>query len=120
MSVIKDDGEESFSDRTEFIVREGLCGDSQYVSLESTKRPDMFWTHANYIIKLLNNVNQGSCYKIIKNQCSPIAGSESLTLESKNYPGFFISKCDDQMKIDKNYCGDASNGCWELKANKKK
>ena len=122
LSVIKDDGEESFYDRTEFIVREGLCGDSQYVSLESAQRPDMFWRHQNYIIKLHKNENQGifledSCFKMIKNQCSPIAGTQSVTFESKNFPGRFISKCDDQMKIDDKYCGDQSNGCWELTAN---
>ena len=122
MSVVTDDGEESFYDRTEFIVREGLCGDSQYVSLESAQRPDMFWRHQNYIIKLHKNENQGifledSCFKMITNQCSPIAGTQSVTFESKNFPGRFISKCDDQMKIDDKYCGDPSNGCWELTAN---
>ena len=122
MSVIQDDGEESFYDRTEFIVREGLCGDSQYVSLESAQTPDMFWRHQNYIMKLHKNENQGvflddSCFKMIQNQCSAIVGSKSVTFESKNFPGRFISKCGDEMKIDDKYCGDPSNGCWELTAN---
>ena len=122
LSVIQDDGEESFLDRTEFVIREGLCGDSEYISIESAQRPNMFWRHQNLIIKLHEKNDQSifkedSCFRIIKDQCPGLAGTQSVKFESRNFPDHFISKCGDQIKIDQNYCGDSLNGCWELTAN---
>ena len=123
LSVIKDDGEEEFFDRTEFIIREGLCGDSEYISLESAQRPNMFWRHQNLILKLHEKTNedifkQDSCFRMIKDECSGITGTHSVTFESRNFQDYYISKCDNQIKIDQNYCGgDINNGCWELSAN---
>ena len=122
LSVIKDDGEESFFDKTEFIIREGLCEDPEYISIESAQKPNMFWRHQNLILKLHEKGNedifkQDSCFKMIKSSCSGIVGSQSVTFESRNFPGYFISECDNQIKIDENYCGDNNNGCWELTAN---
>ena len=122
--VITDDGLEDFFDRSDFIVREGLCGDSEYISLESKLYPNKFWRHQNYIIKLHDKSDENifkldGCFKIVKHRCTLNYVSESVTFESKNFPDRYITKCGNQLKIqqDNEDCGDFGNKCWVMDAN---
>ena len=119
--VMEDNGQQDFFLQTSFILREGLCGDNDYISIESKLYPGKFWRHSGYIILLHDEdssdiFKQDSCFKIMKHRCNNNDESQSVTFESRNYPGHFITKCGDQMRIstDADNCGSVDNKCWAL------
>ena len=85
--VINDNGLEDFFERTDFIVREGLCEDTDYISLESKLYPGKFWRHQGFVIKLHDKSEENifkldGCFKIVKHRCSLNYVSESVSFES--------------------------------------
>ena len=57
-----------------------------------------------------NWIQPNACYRIIRG-CS----TSGVMFESYNLPGYFISNCDNTLKITNNFCGgDTSDGCWLL------
>ena len=106
---------DEFMNKTTFIFRAGLCGESSTVSIESQLYPGKFWRHQNGIIKLHEKeenelFKQESCFKVNQADCS----NGSFALQSVNYPGWFIHKCGSQLKIRKpsENCGDINDKCW--------
>eukprot|EP00092_Neocalanus_flemingeri_P033791 GFUD01036741.1.p1 GENE.GFUD01036741.1~~GFUD01036741.1.p1 ORF type:complete len:412 (+),score=54.04 GFUD01036741.1:154-1236(+) len=106
---------DQFLKKATFIFRAGMCRERSTVSIESQSYPGKYWRHQNSIMKLhskdeTNLFKEDSCFKISQGDCN----DGSFTLESVNNPGYFIQKCDSQMKIrtEVDNCGDVSNKCW--------
>ena len=119
--AIEDSGEHDFIDRTSYIIRAGLCGAHEYVSLESTLYPGKFWRHQNSDVKLHDRINEDlfkrdSCFLITKNKCN----ADSVSFYSFNYPDRLITKCGNQLRIEPEFgdaCGSSRNVCWVLENN---
>ena len=57
IQTIVDDGQNDFINKTSFIIREGLCGTPEYVSIESSAFPGKFWRHTSSNVKLQDRSN---------------------------------------------------------------
>jgi len=124
--MIADDGTQDFYERTAFFLREGLCLEENFVSLESKKFPNKFWRHHNYVLKL-HDKSDGvflldSCFKLVPGLCN----NQSISFQSKNLNmTHYIAKCDNELKMQtkENACGNLSNSgnlsniCWTLEEN---
>ena len=92
--AIEDSGEHDFIDRTSYIIRAGLCGAHEYVSLESPLYPGKFWRHQNSDVKLHDRINEDlfkmdSCFLITKRNSSmvPLLSATWLLQEKKRRSG---------------------------------
>ena len=122
--AINDTGTEDVFAKSSFIFREGLCGNGEYISMESFLYPGKFWRHQNNILKLHERADddlfkEDACFKMTKHLCSLNYVSESISFYSRNFPDKLITKCGNQLKIESesDSCGDPENHCWVLDSN---
>ena len=120
IQTIVDDGQNDFINKTSFIIREGLCGTPEYVSIESSAFPGKFWRHTSSNVKLQDRGNddlfmKDACWRISKDNCNLNQNANAVSFYSFNYQDQLITKCGNHLKLEAdsgNKCGSSENVCW--------
>ena len=120
IQTIVDDGQNDFINKTSFIIRKGLCGTPEYVSIESSAFPGKFWRHTSSNVKLQDRRNddlfmKDACWKISKDRCNLNQNANAVSFFSSTNQDQLITKCGNHLNLEADSgdsCGSSENVCW--------